>query len=395
LNKPARDPAEVAAALHDRAVALFDRGERERARAASTCRRALTLMERAVGPDHPDVAAILNSLGRSPSTGRVCRGRSPLRPLGPDHGRDGEVGRGDDPDLDLDLDLVRVRVASLGNLGMVLRHQGRYGEAEPFLKRALGLAEATFGPRDLEVGSLLNQLGVLYKYQGRFAEAGRSTAARCGSPSGPSGRHPECDDLPQPRRPRARPRPLRPRRAVRPPLGAIRERALGPITPDVAADVAALARSWPNGRHDEAEALYLRALAVFERVYGPVHYEVAINLNNLGALHQARASRRRPRVSTAAPWRSRRRSSVPTTRRRHDPAQPRRAPAPLGRHDEADPSTAGLSLFVAALGRASRVVTCRRTTPACSARWPASRGAGARPKPAPGRPGPVGWASLS
>jgi tetratricopeptide (TPR) repeat protein len=27
---------------------------------------------------------------------------------------------------------------------------------------------------------------------------------------------------------------------------------------------------------------------VFERVYGPEHYEIAVNLNNLAAIHQAR-----------------------------------------------------------------------------------------------------------
>src|SRR4051812_33100752 len=55
-----RDGSDVAAALHARAVVRYEGGERERARA--TCRRALRLMERAAGPNHPDVAAILNSL---------------------------------------------------------------------------------------------------------------------------------------------------------------------------------------------------------------------------------------------------------------------------------------------------------------------------------------------
>ena len=54
--RPYRDPADVAVALHDRAVALYTSGERDKARAA--CRRSLRLMERAVGPDHPAVAAI-------------------------------------------------------------------------------------------------------------------------------------------------------------------------------------------------------------------------------------------------------------------------------------------------------------------------------------------------
>ena len=42
-----------------------------------------------------------------------------------------------------------------------------------------------------------------------------------------------------------------------------------------------------QGKYDEAEKLYRRALAVFERTYGPEHYEVAVNLNNLAALCHA------------------------------------------------------------------------------------------------------------
>src|SRR5437899_2606067 len=51
---------------------------------------------------------------------------------------------------------------------------------------------------------------------------------------------------------------------------AIREQALGPDHPEVAADVAALAALLDGqGKWDEAEALYRRALAIFERVHGP------------------------------------------------------------------------------------------------------------------------------
>ena len=33
--------------------------------------------------------------------------------------------------------------------------------------------------------------------------------------------------------------------------------------------------------------MYLRALDTFERVYGPDHYEIAVNLNNLAGVRQA------------------------------------------------------------------------------------------------------------
>ena len=57
----------------------------------------------------------------------------------------------------------------------------------------------------------------------------------------------------------------------------------------MAADVAALAAILDGqGKYDEAEALYRRALTIFERVYGPDHYEVAVTCNNLAALSYAK-----------------------------------------------------------------------------------------------------------
>ena len=41
-------------------------------------------------------------------------------------------------------------------------------------------------------------------------------------------------------------------------------------------------------RYDESEAIYRRALAIFEKTFGPQHYEVAANLHNLAAVLYAR-----------------------------------------------------------------------------------------------------------
>jgi len=40
-------------------------------------------------------------------------------------------------------------------------------------------------------------------------------------------------------------------------------------------------------KYREAETLYRRALAIFERVYGEEHYEIAVSLNNLAAIYHA------------------------------------------------------------------------------------------------------------
>ena len=95
----------------------------------------------------------------------------------------------------------------------------------------------------------------------------------------------------------------------------IREAALGPDHPDVAADVAALAALvQEQGRLDEAEALYRGAAAVFEASLGPESYDLAITWNNLGALEAARGWGPRPRSTTGVRWPRRRRCSVPSTR---------------------------------------------------------------------------------
>ena len=54
----------------------------------------------------------------------------------------------------------------------------------------------------------------------------------------------------------------------------IRERLLSPDHTETAAHLAALAALLDGqGRYDEAERLYLRALSIFERAYGMENYE--------------------------------------------------------------------------------------------------------------------------
>src|SRR5262245_16156794 len=59
-KKAAPDPLDAVCRLHDRSLTWRDQGQYVRAAAAA--RRALALAERAVGPDHPDVANILINL---------------------------------------------------------------------------------------------------------------------------------------------------------------------------------------------------------------------------------------------------------------------------------------------------------------------------------------------
>ena len=52
-----------------------------------------------------------------------------------------------------------------------LNAQGRYAEAERFAQKALELGEEKYGPEHPNVGTLLNNLALLYQRQGRYADA--------------------------------------------------------------------------------------------------------------------------------------------------------------------------------------------------------------------------------
>ncbi len=57
------------------------------------------------------------------------------------------------------------------NSYITLYQQGRYSEAEPYAKEALRLGTEEFGPSDPTTATLLNNLALLYKAQGHYAEA--------------------------------------------------------------------------------------------------------------------------------------------------------------------------------------------------------------------------------
>ncbi|CAN0602204.1 unnamed protein product, partial [Ectocarpus sp. 12 AP-2014] len=63
------------------------------------------------------------------------------------------------------------------------------------------------------------------------------------------------------------------------------EKVLGPEHPDVAASLnnrAGLLES--QGKYDDAEPLYVRAIAIGEKTLGPEHPDLAVRLNNRGLL---------------------------------------------------------------------------------------------------------------
>lgn len=122
-------------------------------------RRAVEIRARALGPDHPDVAAdraalaaLLDGQGRNEEAEALYVAAIGVfeRMRGP-------------PPLEL--------AVSLNNLAAIRATQGRLQDAEPLYRRALELKEARLGPDHPDVATTLNNLAVLYRKDGRPAEA--------------------------------------------------------------------------------------------------------------------------------------------------------------------------------------------------------------------------------
>ncbi|MBI4292201.1 MAG: CHAT domain-containing protein [Betaproteobacteria bacterium] len=143
-------------------------------------RRTLRIRERVLGPSHPDTATSLNNLGNvlfmqgkddrmSPSEtrARLSAGQSVVSrtevenlyrravtiqesTLGPDH-----------PAL----------ANTLNNLGALLDQRGEYSEAEPLQRRALAILDRSLGPLHADTAATLTTLAVSLDRQGKLVEA--------------------------------------------------------------------------------------------------------------------------------------------------------------------------------------------------------------------------------
>ncbi|NTV80343.1 MAG: tetratricopeptide repeat protein [Candidatus Aminicenantes bacterium] len=305
-------------ALSVEAEALFRKGDYERA--LEVGKHALEVAEKNVGPDHLDVAALLNNLGRFHGVQRQYAEAELLlkrslaireKALGPDHrdvaesltfialldtaqGRPAEA----EPLLERSLAIREKALGtddpdvaeSLDNLAFLYGDQDRYAEAEPLFKRSLAIREKTLGPDNSDVAKSLDNLAFLYRDQGRYAEAEplfkRSLAIR-EKAFGPD--HPDIatvlDDLAHTyyyQRQYAKAEPLWTR------LLAIREKALSPDDPDVAESLKDLAMLFHiQGQYAKAEPLYKRSLAIREKALGPDDPDVAESLSLLAELYRA------------------------------------------------------------------------------------------------------------
>ncbi|MBA4172256.1 MAG: hypothetical protein C0511_06285 [Hyphomicrobium sp.] len=275
-------PLEARAQVADELAGLLQQigelqNQGKNAEAIPLSRRALAIVEKAFGPDHPDVGGRLNNLAvllmnqghyaeAEPLYKRALAIRE--RALGAEH-----------PDVGV----------SLNNLGALYRNQGRYAEAEVLYKRALSITEKAMGSDHPSVGNRVNNLAHLYKNQGRYAESEalykRALAIR-EKALGPNHPHTgqNLNNLAELYRAQGRYADAEPlhRRAL-----AIREKALGPDDAEVGQSLNNLASLFQDlGRDKDAEPLFRRALAIEENSLGPDHPSVGITVNNLALLNE-------------------------------------------------------------------------------------------------------------
>ena len=195
--------------------------------------RALSIRERELGPDDPDVATSIFGLANICSDNGDSARVEPLylralaireKVLGPDH--------------------IAVS-AILNNLGAFYRERGEYTKAQTVFEQALAIREKWLEPNHLLIASVLNNLANIARVTGEDTRA---------------------EELYK--------------RVIE-----IREKALGPEHPDVATALNNLANVYTDPQ--KSEPLYLRALAIREKALGPDHPDVAQTLYNLAVLYSS------------------------------------------------------------------------------------------------------------
>jgi CHAT domain-containing protein/Tfp pilus assembly protein PilF len=203
--------------------------------AVPKAREALALREQARGPDHAEVADVLELVGQLlQQTGDLPASRAAYeRAL-----RIREQTSGPQSADTAD---------ALGGLAYTRLLLGDAATARQLNERALRIREDLFGPDSAEAGGSLNGLALALLDQGDLP-GGRAMLER----------------------------------ALR-----IRERALGPNHGLTAQTLTNLGRAFRElGQYDESRASFERALKIQEKALGPSHPAVAFTLLQLGALHE-------------------------------------------------------------------------------------------------------------
>jgi tetratricopeptide (TPR) repeat protein len=237
---------------------------------------SLAIRERALRPDHPDVAQTLNDLAKV----YIDQCRFEQAELLLTRAMTIYESAGEPADQS---SLAEV----LTNLGVVCREEGRYDEAEFAYKRAVAILEDALGEDHPDLARPLNNLAGVYldrdDIQAREVLA-RALAIKEKTldPDHPNVAY-SVENLAivhRNLRDYAQAESLH-KRAL-----AIREKTLGPGHPDTALSLHGLANVYRDqGRYDEAEALHLRALAIWDKSLDPGHTHIAHGFDALALLY--------------------------------------------------------------------------------------------------------------
>jgi CHAT domain-containing protein/Tfp pilus assembly protein PilF len=276
VAEKALGPEDPARAYFLNSLAQLYRAIGAYAEAEPLYKKALSIREKVLGPEHPDTATSLSNLAQLYGTTGTYTKAEPLfqRALAI---REKALGRVH-PDT----------AQSLNDLGVLYRVTGSYTKAEPLLKRALAITEKALGPEHPAMAGLLNNLAELYRETGAYPEAERlyhralviNEKAR-----GPT--HPTTAEslnnlayLYDTMGAYTQAEPLYQRALV------INEEVLGSMHPATATVLTNLAGLYETmGAYARAEPLYQRAVAINETVFGSEHPETATSLNNLAYLY--------------------------------------------------------------------------------------------------------------
>ncbi|MEM9453473.1 MAG: serine/threonine-protein kinase [Myxococcota bacterium] len=231
LAQGSGEPTEVAESLSILGSVCLSQGEHEKAQ--EYYQRALELREKALGPEHPLVAATLDNLGG------VYGGRGEYEEAKAYYERAIELW---ERTLGADHPLV---ASTLNNLGVVYDLQGKYEKAKAYYRQALEKQERSLGADHPSVANSLSNLGIVYGLQGEYKEAEEHHQRALGA----------------------------------------REKALGHEHPDVATSLNNLGNIYMRqGRYGEAREHHERALFIWKKSLGHEHLYVANSLDNLGTL---------------------------------------------------------------------------------------------------------------
>ncbi len=275
---------EVAAILSN--LAFVCKSLDEYTSAEQFLKRALTIDETAYGRENPKIAVRLTNLALLYHTLGKYQQAQPLyeRALAIDekaYGRDhGEVAQ------------------DLNNLAKLCYDTGDYTKAKSLYERALAIYEKTDGPEHPRVATVLNNLALLYQTSGNYDTAlslHKRTLAIDEKVYGQ--KHPNVArdisnlaSLYYSMGAFDKARPLY-ERAL-----SIDETAYGGGHPEVAKDLGNLAGVYfALGKYAKAKLLYERALAIDETAYGSEHPEVAKDLNNVASVYRALGSMEKAR----------------------------------------------------------------------------------------------------